>query len=1006
MASPRDGAATATDAAISTAIAPPRTTLFVVAHTHWDREWYQTFQQFRLRLVRAVDLVLDTLERDPAFTCFMLDGQTIVLEDYLDVRPENAARLQALARAGRLLTGPWYVQPDEFLAGGESLIRNLQIGRRMAQAYGGAMGVGYLPDSFGHLAQLPQLLRGFALDNAVFWRGVGPQITRSRFRWTAPDGSEVVALWLGDQFGYSDGANLPLEADALAARIGQLAEQLRARAPQDLQDSLLLMNGSDHVEPQVGLPAAMEAANERLREEGLVLRIAPLPEYVARARNSMNGASAEPRHVGELRSGRYSPLLPGVLSTRICLKQRNAACEAQLVRWAEPHTAWAAAMGARHPTRLMELAWKYLLPNSAHDSICGCGIDQVHREMLPRFDQSEQVASALADEALAAICEQVDTRGSQGAVPVVIFNAGDGSQSAPVTCRAHLPAAHVEVVDTAGTVLPHEVLSSRSEELLSTEVEVMLAVAMMGMVSEGRVMGYTITGVQVRPTEDPSVVAVDVTVTEQGEPDLASIERVSGELLEMATRGDIVRFRLSARAAPRSELRLLARDVPAHGGRVFWIRSAPSFTDDSTKDDSTKDDSTKDDGAFVAGSQSGGVMASALLLENAYLRVTVDPEVGTLTLTDKRTGIEYQGLNAVLDGGDVGDLYNYCPPAQDRLVRRPSHPPRIELVTASSLSAALRITRVFELPAACAEDRIGRAEQTVPCTVVSEVSLTADARRVEIRTTVENAARDHRLRVLFPLPFAAGEADAEGSFEVACRPAQPEPIDEASREQWIEQPVATQPQKRFVDVSNGAHGLALLNRGLPEYELMAAQGGEGNGLALTLLRSVEWLSRADLATRRGHAGPMLHTPEAQGLGSHVFEYALVPHEGAWHDEEALVMREAQAFEAPLRAMATVQHSGTLPSEWSFVRMEPASVVVSAVKRSEGGDGVVVRVYNPRDVAQQTKVIFALPFAEALATNLDEEPLPANAQAEPTALVEGGLRYELRPGEIRTLLLRQ
>src|SRR5258706_266196 len=124
--------------------ATTKTTLLLVPHTHWDREWYQTFQQFRLRLVRTVDLVLDTLERDPAFTCFMLDGQTIRLDDYLEVRPENAERLRSLARAGRLLTGPWYVQPDEFLVGGESLIRNLQLGRRMAEPYGGAMPVGYL----------------------------------------------------------------------------------------------------------------------------------------------------------------------------------------------------------------------------------------------------------------------------------------------------------------------------------------------------------------------------------------------------------------------------------------------------------------------------------------------------------------------------------------------------------------------------------------------------------------------------------------------------------------------------------------------------------------------------------------------------------------------------------------------------------------------------------------------------------------------------------------------
>src|SRR5215468_1734041 len=159
-------------------------TLLVVPHTHWDREWYLTFQQFRMKLVATVDAVLDIMERDPGYARFLLDGQTIILDDYLEVRPENVGRLQRLAREGRILVGPWYIQPDEFLVSGESLVRNLLRGRRMARDYGGAMNVGYVPDTFGHIAQLPQILRGFGMETAVFWRGVGPEMTGD-FRWQA-----------------------------------------------------------------------------------------------------------------------------------------------------------------------------------------------------------------------------------------------------------------------------------------------------------------------------------------------------------------------------------------------------------------------------------------------------------------------------------------------------------------------------------------------------------------------------------------------------------------------------------------------------------------------------------------------------------------------------------------------------------------------------------------------------------------------------------------------------
>src|SRR5262249_12903058 len=149
-----------------------------------------------------------------------------------------------------------------------------------------------------------------------------------------------------------------------------------------------------------------------------------------------------------------------------------------------------------------------------------------------------------------------------------------------------------------------------------------------------------------------------------------------------------------------------------------------------------------------------------------------------------------------------------------------------------------------------------------------------------------NTARDHRLRVLFPMPFAAATAAAEDTFAVTLRPArQLEPASgEQAWDEWAEPPLNTQPQKRFVDLSDGTHGLGVLNRGLPEHEGLAVPGAAGtavSAVALTLLRCVEWLSRDDLATRRGHAGPPLHTPEAQGLGTHVFEYALVPHPGTW-----------------------------------------------------------------------------------------------------------------------------
>ncbi|MFZ5951278.1 MAG: glycoside hydrolase, partial [Candidatus Rifleibacteriota bacterium] len=140
---------------------------FVISHTHWDRAWYLPFQAYRLRLVRMIDDLLELLESDDSFKCFTLDGQTVLLEDYLEIRPQNLVRLQKLVQASRLFIGPWYTLPDLFIPCGESVIRNLQLGLNIAREFGEPMKIGYLPDPFGHFAQLPQILQGFDISSFI-----------------------------------------------------------------------------------------------------------------------------------------------------------------------------------------------------------------------------------------------------------------------------------------------------------------------------------------------------------------------------------------------------------------------------------------------------------------------------------------------------------------------------------------------------------------------------------------------------------------------------------------------------------------------------------------------------------------------------------------------------------------------------------------------------------------------------------------------------------------------
>ena len=216
------------------------TTIYLIPHTHWDREWYRPFQSFRMQLVDLVDRILDMLEADPDFA-FTLDGQLATIDDYLEIRPEQAERIREHVRSGRLAIGPWQILMDEFLVSGETLVRNLEMGWRRAEDFGGPMRVGYLPDMFGHVAQMPQILRAAGLADAVVWRGIPAAINRHAFRWEAPDGSWVRAEYLPS--GYGNAAGMFAVPDRLEAAADRFLDWAR---PWFGTDPVLAMYGTDH----------------------------------------------------------------------------------------------------------------------------------------------------------------------------------------------------------------------------------------------------------------------------------------------------------------------------------------------------------------------------------------------------------------------------------------------------------------------------------------------------------------------------------------------------------------------------------------------------------------------------------------------------------------------------------------------------------------------------------------------------------------------------------------
>ena len=378
---------------------------FVVPHTHWDREWYLPFEQFQLRLGAVVDEVLDVLERDPEFTSFTLDGQAVVLEDYLEARPANEGRLRELLADGRLEVGPSYILPDELLVAGESLVRNLLLGRIVCERFGAQPSpVGYLPDSFGHPLQLPQILAGFGIDSFIFSRGLGDELDELgvMFRWRAPDGSEVLAiqqLASYSNFGHVGDAN-----DA-HARVESIEERFGAQLARAGVHELLLCAGDDHVRIRPDLPSL--CTELEARRPGTTFVIAGYREYV-----DALAPARLPAWSGELLGSRLQNILRGVNSARLYLKRANETAESRLLAVETLGALRTLHTGERFPIDDFRLAWARLLRCQPHDSICGCSCDEVHRDMLVRYELLERTVAALGRRALAGL--RTDSDGSVG----------------------------------------------------------------------------------------------------------------------------------------------------------------------------------------------------------------------------------------------------------------------------------------------------------------------------------------------------------------------------------------------------------------------------------------------------------------------------------------------------------------------------------------------------------------------------------------------------------------
>ena len=375
----------------------------LIPHTHWDREWYLPESVFLTRLVPALDDLLARLHSDPE-TNFLLDGQTVLVEDYFRVRPEREEEVAELVRAGRLQIGPWYVLADELIPSGESLIRNLLAGQSDADRLGGRADVLYSPDAFGHPAVWPTLAVEFGMRFGVIWRGLGgePGQERDLYRWRGPDGREVLLYHLPPD-GYEVGAGLPADAERLPPAWTRVRSMLVPRAS---TRHIPVFVGADHhaAHPAVG---RLRSLLQQI-EPGSDFRISRLQDFFAAAAEE---ATAVPVICGELRwSYGYTWTLQGVHATRAPLKRRHAISELALLRVAEPLAALAQATRGGDRRGLLRQAWRMLLQSQFHDSIAGTTSDPVARRVELRLDDARSMASEIARTSLDELVGNIPDR--------------------------------------------------------------------------------------------------------------------------------------------------------------------------------------------------------------------------------------------------------------------------------------------------------------------------------------------------------------------------------------------------------------------------------------------------------------------------------------------------------------------------------------------------------------------------------------------------------------------
>lgn len=864
-------------------------TIHVVSHTHWDREWRYPFQEFRMLLLDMFDELIKLLDSNPDYKYFLLDSQTMPLDDYLAMKPEREADLRRLVASGRIHIGPWYSLPDTPAVSGESLIRNLLTGMQITENWQGQKWTGYSPFSFGQSSQMPQIYQGFGLDHFFFYRGNANYLTKHEFIWEAPDGSQVMGMRSVNPYGRANWYvhvyrpvalnKWPFEWD-YHWREGQLPfhpcdEELQAfdywlldgahltqLHPENLEKALdeiksyavkdatckhlLYLDGMDQVNAYPRTPELIAMANAL--NTGDTYIHSSFADYVAAVKantHDLKVVKGEFRYT--MKEGLWQNLFPGMLSARMYLKQQNRLCELKLQKNADTWSVLAQQLGMEFPKGMMPTAWKYHHANQSHDSIAGCSVDLVHEDVEYRNRQIRHLADNVSRFSMGHIIKNINlTQLDTDAVCLVACNPTQYVRDEVVSAVIDLPeetnSRWFKVEDLQGNELPVQFMKQ-----------------------------YPFGPIVKNPYEFP------------------------------------IPYK-----ARRIHCALEVKDVPGVGYACFVIKPQP--------------------GQKV---NYGSLSPAVNVMENEFLRIEI-LEDGRLNLLNKANQKRYNGLHYFEDRSEVGDHATHRPADEDEILTNIGAPAEIAKISDGPLMVQYKVDVTFMLPKDALKDRTRRNPERVPLKITSYLTLKKGAKMLEIRTELNNQIRDHKLRAMFP----TGCSEAQRSYSETHFDVTERDLHLPDTSTWKEPMLPYYPAYMFCGIEDGKSGLALLNIGLPEY---AAHEDEARTLGLTLLRTYRFpIIGADPETVQTDETQVM----CQCLRPFSFEYALYPYAGNW--ETGKVFNHAMNFNLKLKLNQIGRSQGTLPPRHNFIKIEPEELVLSAVKKADRDDKLIIRLFNPTE----------------------------------------------------------